>query len=52
MLDPETAPIVRKIYQLALDGLGCGSIAKRLMEERVPLTRPRGNGVHDVNYYA
>lgn len=52
IIDPETAPIVRKIYQLALDGLGCGRIAKKLMEERVPMTRPRGNAVYDVNYYA
>ena len=28
ILDPETAPVIRKIYDLALDGWGCMRIAK------------------------
>lgn len=34
IIDPETAPIIRKIYDYALDGLGCMRISKRLMEDR------------------
>ena len=52
IIDPETAPIIRKIYDLSLDGLGCMRIAKLLMEEKVPLTRVKGNTDYDVNYYA
>ena len=39
VLDPETAPIIRKIYDLALNGWGCMRIAKRLMEDKIPITR-------------
>lgn len=52
IIDPETAPVIRKIYDLALDGLGCMRIAKLLMDEKVPLTRVKGNADYDVNYYA
>ena len=52
ILDPETAPVIRKIYDLALDGWGCMRIAKKLMEDRVPITRVKGNTECDVNYYA
>ncbi len=38
IIDPETAPIIRKIYDYALDGLGCMRISKRLMEEKIPIT--------------
>ena len=48
ILDPETAPVIRKIYDLALDGWGC----MKLMEDRVPITRVKGNTECDVNYYA
>ena len=43
IIDPETAPIIRKIYDYALDGLGCMRISKRLMEEKKspsPMSRP------------
>jgi len=50
--DPETAPVIRKIYDLALDGWGCMRIAKKLMEDRVPITRVKSNTECDVNYYA
>ena len=52
ILDPETAPVIRKIYDLALDGWGCMRIAKKLMEDRVPITRVKGNTECDINYYA
>lgn len=52
ILDPETAPVIRKIYDLALDGWGCMRIAKKLMEDRVPITRVKSNTECDVNYYA
>ena len=34
IIDPKTAPIIRKIYDYALDGLGCMRISKKLMEEK------------------
>ena len=52
ILDPETAPVIHKIYDLALDGWGCMRIAKKLMEDRVPITRVKSNTECDVNYYA
>ena len=33
IIDPKTAPIIRKIYDYALDGLRCMRISKKLMEE-------------------
>ena len=36
IIDPKTAPIIRKIYDYALDGLGCMRISKKLMEEKSP----------------
>ncbi len=52
IIEPETAPIIRKIYSLALDGWGTMRIAKKLMEDRIPITRVRGNAEYDINYYA
>ena len=52
ILDPETAPIIRKIYDLALNGWGCMRIAKRLMEDKIPITRVKKNTACDVNYYS
>ena len=52
ILDPETAPIIRKIYDLALNGWGCMRIAKRLMEDKVPITRVKKNTDCDANYYS
>ena len=52
ILDPETAPIIRKIYDYALDGMGSMRIAKRLMEEKIPITQVRANTEFDANYYA
>ena len=36
ILDPETAPVIRKVYDMALDGWGCMRIAKQLMEDKSP----------------
>ena len=52
IIDPETAPVIRKIYDLALDGWGCMRIGKKLMEDKVPITRVKGNTECDVNYYS
>lgn len=52
ILDPETAPTIRRIYDLALDGLGCMRIAKVLMDEKIPITRVKSNTECDVNYYS
>ena len=52
ILDPETAPVIRKIYDLALDGWGCMRIAKQLMKEKIPITHVKANTECDVNYYA
>ena len=52
VIDPDTAPVIRKIYDMALDGWGCMRIAKQLMEDKVPITRIKGNTDCDVNYYS
>ena len=52
IIDPETAPIIRKIFDYALDGLGCMRISKRLMEEKVPITHVKANTEFDANYYS
>ena len=52
IIDPETAPIIRKIYDYALDGLGCMRISKRLMEEKIPITHVKANTEFDANYYS
>ena len=52
IINEEEAPVIRHIYELALNGNGCMRIAKRLMEERVPITKVKANTECDVNYYA
>ena len=52
ILDPETAPIIRKIYDYALDGMGSMRISKRLMEEKIPITHVRANTEFGANYYS
>ena len=52
IIDPETAPVIRRIYDLALDGFGNMKICKVLMEERIPVTRMQTGTDCDVNYYA
>jgi len=52
IIDPETAPIIRRIFDLALDGFGNMKICKVLMEEQIPITRRQTGTDCDVNYYA
>ena len=52
IIDPETAPVIRRIFDLALDGFGNMKICKVLMEERIPITRTQTGTDCDVNYYA
>ncbi len=51
IIDPETAPSIRRIFDLALDGFGNMKICKVLMEERIPITRMQTGTDCDVNYY-
>lgn len=51
LINPETAPVIRKIYDMALDGWGCMRIAKRLMEDKAPITHVKTQTECDVNYY-
>ena len=51
LIDPETAPVIRKIYDMALDGWGCMRIAKRLIEDKAPITHVKTQTECDVNYY-
>ena len=48
----ETAPVIRKIYDMALGGWGCMRIGKQLMDDKVPITRVKSNTECDVNYYS
>ncbi len=52
IINEEEAPVIRHIYELALNGYGNMRISKQLMEERVPITRVKTNTECDVNYYA
>ena len=52
IIDPETASVIRRIFDLALDGFGNMKICKVLMEERIPITRMQTGTDCDVNYYA
>lgn len=52
IIDPETAPTVKLIYDLALDGCGTMKIAKYMLEHKIPITRCKTQTNPDVNYYA
>ena len=52
IIDTETAPTVKLIYGLALDGYGTMKIAKYLLEHKIPITRCKTQTNTDVNYYA
>ena len=52
IIDSETAPVIRRIFELALNGWGCMRIAKQLMDDKVPITRVKANTECDVNYYS
>ena len=51
IIDPKTAPIICKIYDYALDRLGCIRISKKLMEEKIPVTHVKSNTERQENYY-
>ena len=51
IINEEEAPVIRHIYELALNGYGNMRISKQLMEEKVPITRVKANMECDVNYY-
>lgn len=52
IIDPKTAPIVKKIYDLASDGWGNMRISKYLLERKIPITRCRIKANPDINYYS
>lgn len=52
IIDPETAPTVKLIYDLALDSLGTMRISKKMMELKIPITRCKTPGNPSINYYA
>ena len=37
IIDPETAPVIKTIYDLAFNGMGAMRIAKHLMERKIPI---------------
>ena len=51
IINEEEAPVIRHIYELALNGYGNMRISKQLMEEKFPITRVKANTECDVNYY-
>lgn len=52
IVDPETAPTVKLIYDLALNGCGTMKIAKQLLEQKIPITRCKTEKNVDINYYS
>ena len=52
IINEEEAPVIRHIYELALNGYGNMRISKQLMEKKIPITRVKANTECDVNYYA
>ena len=52
IIDPETAPIIRRIFDMALNGWGSMRIAKQLMAEKVPVSHVKSETKMDVNYYS
>ena len=51
IIDPETAPTVKLVFDLASNGLGMMRISKYLMEHKIPITRVRGPVESEVRYY-
>ena len=51
ILDPETAPNIKLIFDLAENGYGCMRISKYLMDARISITRLKKAADCDVNYY-
>jgi len=52
IIDPETAPTVKLIFDLALNGYGTMKIAKHLLERKIPITRIKTPVESEVRYYS
>ena len=50
--DPETAPTVKLVFDLALNGYGTMKIAKHLLERKIPITRIKTPVESEVRYYS
>ena len=51
IIDPETAPTVKLVFDLAANGCGMMRISKYLMEHIIPITRVKGLIESEVRYY-
>ena len=52
IIDPETAPTVKLVFDLALNGCGTMKIAKHLLERKIPITRIKMPVESEVRYYS
>lgn len=52
IVDPKTAPNVKLIFDLALDGYGNSRIAKVLLDRKIPITRVQKSTNVNSNYYS
>ena len=52
IIDPETAPTVKLVFDLALNGYGTMKIAKHLLERKIPITRVKTPVESEVRYYS
>ena len=52
IIDPETAPTVKLVFDLALNGYGTMKIAKHLLERKIPITRIKEPVESEVRYYS
>lgn len=52
IVDAETVPTVKLIFELALNGCGTMKITKQLLERKIPITRSKIESKLDVNYYS
>ena len=51
ILDPETAPTIKLIFDYAADGIGSLRISKELMSRKIPITRVKAGTQLEANYY-
>ena len=52
IIDPETAPTVKLVFDLALNGYGTMKIAKHLLEHKIPITRTKAPVESEVRYFS
>ena len=52
IIDPETAPTVKLVFDLALNGYGTMKIAKHLLERKIPIARIKIPVESEVRYYS